>query len=84
MPERLLRFVSGAPRVNQETDMNNPKAGNDHGKNEPQLTKPYEPPKLIRINLRPEEAVLGHCKISGSAGPASGSCTILGCFSPGS
>jgi hypothetical protein len=46
--------------------------------------RPYEPPRLIRVNLRPEEAVLGHCKISGSAGPASGSCTVPGCFTPGS
>ncbi|MGH9715330.1 MAG: hypothetical protein ACRD4R_01155 [Candidatus Acidiferrales bacterium] len=46
--------------------------------------QPYEPPKVIRVNLRPEEAVLGHCKISGSAGPASGSCTVPGCFVPGS
>jgi hypothetical protein len=44
----------------------------------------YEPPKVVRVNLRPEEAVLGHCKISGSAGPASGSCTVPGCFTPGS
>lgn len=36
--------------------------------------KPYEPPKLFRVSLRPEEAVLGHCKISGSAGPVSSSC----------
>lgn len=46
--------------------------------------RPYEPPKVIRVNLRPEEAVLGHCKVTGSAGPASGSCTSLGCFAPGS
>jgi hypothetical protein len=51
---------------------------------QPGSRSPYEPPKLIRVNLRPEEAVLGHCKISGSAGPASGSCTVPGCFAPGS
>jgi hypothetical protein len=33
----------------------------------------YEPPKVMRVTLRPEEAVLGHCKITGSAGPNSGS-----------
>jgi len=44
----------------------------------------YEPPKLITISLRPEEAVLGHCKISGSAGPTSGTCTVLFCNSIGS
>jgi hypothetical protein len=46
--------------------------------------KEYTPPKLIRISLRPEEAVLGHCKISGSAGPATASCTSLVCRVPGS
>jgi hypothetical protein len=52
---------------------------------EPKETKkPYEPPALMRVNLRPEEAVLGHCKISGTAGPVSGSCTTLSCKSIGS
>jgi hypothetical protein len=44
----------------------------------------YEPPKIIRISLRPEEAVLGHCKIPGSAGPVSASCTATTCMSFGS
>jgi hypothetical protein len=34
----------------------------------------YESPKIVTINLRAEEAVLGSCKISGSAGPNPGSC----------
>lgn len=47
--------------------------------------KPYAAPKIIRVSLRPEEAVLGHCKISGSGGPVNpGSCTALKCSSPGS
>lgn len=46
--------------------------------------KEYTPPKLIRISLRPEEAVLGHCKISGSAGPVAASCTAVFCRVPGS
>jgi hypothetical protein len=47
--------------------------------------KPYEAPKLTRVSLRPEEAVLGHCKIIGHAGPGSGSCGgVLACHSPGS
>ncbi len=46
--------------------------------------KEYTPPKLVRISLRPEEAVLGHCKISGSAGAANASCTALFCRTPGS
>jgi hypothetical protein len=53
-------------------------------KPEPQR-KPYEPPKVVAISLRPEEAVLGHCKITGSAGPVSGSCRSVGaCRSIGS
>ena len=45
----------------------------------------YEPPKVIRVSLRPDEAVLGHCKITGSAGPVSGSCiSYLACKSIGS
>jgi hypothetical protein len=46
--------------------------------------KPYEAPRLIRVSLRPDEAVLGHCKISGGAGPTSSSCASLFCKTPGS
>jgi hypothetical protein len=51
--------------------------------------KPYERPQLVTISLRPEEAVLGHCKISGGTGPtggAAGPCSILlgGCMPLGS
>jgi hypothetical protein len=45
----------------------------------------YEPPKVIRVSLRPEEAVLGHCKVTGSAGPVSGSCrSVVACRTHGS
>ena len=45
----------------------------------------YEPPRLTAVNLRPEEAVLGHCKISSTTGPASLTpCTVLFCLSIGS
>lgn len=44
----------------------------------------YEPPQLVTINLRPEEAVLGHCKIAGSGGPVSSSCAALNCMNLGS
>jgi hypothetical protein len=46
----------------------------------------YEPPKVIRVSLRPEEAVLGHCKVTGAAGPVATSCrSFLGaCRTPGS
>jgi len=52
--------------------------------------RPYEPPHVVTISLRPEEAVLGHCKISGGSGPnqggISGPCQILlgGCTPLGS
>jgi hypothetical protein len=51
----------------------------------PGKLKAYEAPKLIRVSLRPEEAVLGHCKITGHAGPVSGSCmSPTACHSVGS
>jgi hypothetical protein len=34
----------------------------------------YQPPQVVRVILRPEEAVLGHCKVSGVAGPVSAGC----------
>jgi hypothetical protein len=42
-----------------------------HGKKE------YEAPKVTRISLRPEEAVLGNCKSPSGlhAGPVSSTCT---------
>lgn len=47
--------------------------------------KAYEPPQLIAISLRPEEAVLGHCKNSSAAGPGLGACAnIPTCFNNGS
>jgi hypothetical protein len=54
---------------------------------EPSLDKAkkvYEPPALVTINLRPEEAVLGHCKISGSSGPIAATCAALSCMTIGS
>ena len=30
-----------------------------------------------RVSLRPDEAVLGHCKVPSSAGPAGGGCAIV-------
>jgi hypothetical protein len=62
----------------------------NQGDSERESRKQYEPPKLVVISLRPEEAVLGHCKIGGGSGPAqtslSGPCEILlgGCLSLGS
>lgn len=39
--------------------------------------KTYESPRLTIISLRPEEAVLGHCKNSSAAGPAGATCVAL-------
>ncbi len=44
--------------------------------------KTYDPPRVVTINLRPEEAVLGHCKMAGGSGPA-GICGLT-CFNVGS
>ena len=38
---------------------------------------PYQPPKVVRVSLRPQEAVLGHCKVTGSTGAVS-----TGCINP--
>jgi hypothetical protein len=46
--------------------------------------KLYEPPKLTTISLRPEEAVLGACKVLGASGPGQpGGCGFL-CGTAGS
>jgi len=76
----MVALAEAVRRIELETrermsEENKPQGG--HGKE-------YTPPKLVRISLRPEEAVLGHCKVSGSAGPASASCTSVFCRTPGS
>lgn len=45
--------------------------------------KPYLPPQIAAISLRPEEAVLSHCKIM-TGGGALGQCAPTGCHSNGS
>lgn len=45
--------------------------------------KPYEPPQVTTISLRPEEAVLGHCKTSGSSFPGF-PCSAFVCQNVGS
>jgi hypothetical protein len=53
--------------------------------NQAESKKPYESPKVTTISLRPEEAVLGHCKISGGGGgPNPPTCAALFCMSIGS
>jgi hypothetical protein len=55
------------------------------GDGSPQEKERYESPRVSVISLRPEEAVLGACKNSSSAGPVGGSCTAMGqCNVPGS
>lgn len=45
----------------------------------------YQSPLVVRVSLRPEEAVLGHCKVTGTAGPAGAGCrTPTACNSQGS
>jgi hypothetical protein len=44
----------------------------------------YQPPRVLRVSLRPEEAVLGHCKVAGITGPVSGSCRTFHCKTFGS
>ena len=40
------------------------------------VKKPYQKPEIRKIELRPEEAVLGGCKIASSSGPAQATCTV--------
>lgn len=43
----------------------------------------YESPKVTVISLRPEEAVLGHCKVGSASGPnPTGGCQGLGGCTP--
>jgi hypothetical protein len=83
-PEITARDVARVGRIDEESrsmsDENDKKAlgqGNDGA---------YEPPKVIRVSLRPEEAVLGHCKVTGAMGPvASSSCrSMISCRTLGS
>jgi len=53
--------------------------------NQEEGKKPYEPPRLTNIGLRPEEAVLGHCKTAGSINFGGNNCGLIGqCASMGS
>jgi len=38
--------------------------------------KPYTKPEIKQVQLKPEEAVLGGCKITGQFGPALSNCTL--------
>jgi hypothetical protein len=52
--------------------------------NQADSKKPYEPPQLTTINLRPEEAVLGHCKTLNGGGSGQFGCGSFLCASVGS
>jgi hypothetical protein len=54
------------------------------GEMESKLKKHYESPQVTKVSLRPEEAVLGACKIMGSAGPVGHSCNATQCRTQGS
>jgi len=49
-----------------------------------QPKKPYVKPEVTQVPLRPEEAVLGNCKVSMVTGPASMNCGLTTCSSIGS
>ena len=38
--------------------------------------KPYTKPKVKQVQLKPEEAVLGGCKVSSQFGPAYDNCSL--------
>ncbi len=39
------------------------------------VKKPYVKPEMRQVSLRPEEAVLGGCKVASSLGPGQPTCT---------
>jgi hypothetical protein len=39
--------------------------------------RPYDPPRVVTISLRPEEAVLGHCKSPSAGSFAPGNCAAI-------
>jgi hypothetical protein len=50
----------------------------DQNLNQADGKRPYQPPQLTTISLRPEEAVLGNCKIAGTGGPVGANCQPMG------
>jgi hypothetical protein len=48
--------------------------------------KPYSAPQVRRVELRPDEAVLGMCKTPGTTGPGGPDCNmaIIACSTLGS
>jgi hypothetical protein len=56
----------------------------NHELNQPEGKKPYDPPQLKTISLRPEEAVLGHCKTSTGTDACLSPCASFLCHTVGS
>jgi hypothetical protein len=52
--------------------------------NSSQLKKPYVRPQLRKIDLKPEEAVLGNCKTGATTGPSAACSTPTACSTLGS
>ena len=51
----------------------------------PEGKRRYVTPEIRKVHLRPEEAVLGNCKNSGTSGPGNATCATGGsCFTIGS
>jgi hypothetical protein len=48
------------------------------------VKRTYRKPRIESVEMRPHEALLGACKTSSSAGPASPTCSTLSCSSLGS
>ena len=80
----LIRLVREPPAAAAGRDTEAHEKRMSEPNQEPGAKKTYEPPKVMAINLRPEEAVLGNCKIGSSAGPVASSCSTLHCSTIGS
>jgi hypothetical protein len=39
----------------------------------------YSKPEMKRVHLKPEEAVLGGCKVTSSFGPTAANCGVIAC-----
>jgi hypothetical protein len=40
----------------------------------PNRRKPYAKPALMKVQLKPQEAILGACKNTGTVGPSAANC----------
>jgi hypothetical protein len=67
-----VRFVPSTSLMSRENNVGERKEQDENGGG--RLASSYEPPKLVRVTLRPEEAVLGHCKASSAPNPSPSGC----------